>query len=478
MYLRKGKADMRILLLSPPYKPEYMRNARCDFVSLSATQWYPILLGYCGAYLEGQRHEVKLIDAPAQYLDHKTAASVIMDYRPDLIVLYTGFMSEKNDLEFTDPLVEKLKCEAVITGPYASIDPEGTLFRARVIDKLITGEFEHPVGELAAGKRPQDIKNLLFKEGGRIKRNPERDYLNTGELDAIPFVSRFFKTHLKIYDYKTPSEFYPFIDIMTGRGCKWGLCTYCLWVHVYVKGRTYNLRSINNVMEELRFMERDMTDVRSVMVQDDTFTANRAREFCEAKMEADIKLPWSCYARADIRYEDLKLMKKAGCRNLHVGYESGSDRILSLIAKGLTAERMNIFTRDAKRAGLRVHGDFAIGFPGETKREAMETIRWAHRLNPDTAQFQLMIPFPGTPFYKYMKEMGWLNVYGQPDMPNFTNEEIRAMAKMAYRKFYLSPRYLCKCLRDPREHFFNRLKTIKRAVPAMFWKNWEVSNDR
>ena len=57
---------MRILLLSPPYLPEYMRNARCDFVSLSATQWYPILVGYCGAYLEGQGHEVKLVDAPAR----------------------------------------------------------------------------------------------------------------------------------------------------------------------------------------------------------------------------------------------------------------------------------------------------------------------------------------------------------------------------------------------------------------------------
>jgi len=465
---------MKIILLSPPYKLEYMRNARCDFVSLSGTQWYPILLGYCGALLEGKGHEVKLIDAPASHLNHEDTASLVLEYKPDMIVLYTGFMSEENDLQFGDRLVEELKCEAVIAGPYASIDPEGTLGRARVIDKLIAGEFEYPVCELAGGQRPQEIKNILFKEGNRITRNPQREYLSGRELDAIPFVSRFFKRHLNLYDYKTPSELYPFIDIMTGRGCKWGLCTYCLWVHVYVKGRTYNLRSAANVIEELGFIEKDMPGVRSVMIQDDSLTPERARELCEAKIKIGNEIIWSCYARADIDYETLRLMKRAGCRNLHVGYESASDRVLGLIKKGITAERMSVFTRDAKRAGLRIHGDFAIGFPGETREEALKTIRWAYRLNPHTAQFQLMIPFPGTPFYAYMKEKGWLNNKGQPDMPDFTNAQIRAMAKTAYRSFYLSPKYLYKCVRDPGEHFFKRLATIKRAIPAMFWKRWEV----
>ena len=81
---------MKILLLSPPYLPEYMRNARCDFVSLSGTQWYPILLGYCGAYLEGQGHSVEFIDAPAAHLDHDDTALLVFKYRPDLIVVYTG----------------------------------------------------------------------------------------------------------------------------------------------------------------------------------------------------------------------------------------------------------------------------------------------------------------------------------------------------------------------------------------------------
>jgi radical SAM superfamily enzyme YgiQ (UPF0313 family) len=463
---------MKILLLSPPYVPEYMRNARCDFVSLSATQWYPILLGYCGAYLEAKGHKVRLIDAPAHHLDHESTRQVVRRYKPDLLVVYTGRMSENNDIDLADSLADELGCEAVLVGPYASIHPEKTLSKTAVVNKLVVGEFEHPVGEIAQGREIADTKNLVYKEGERILSNPVRAYLTGKELDEIPFVSRFFRDQVNVYRYKTPSEYHPFMDILTGRGCKWGQCTYCLWVHTYVKGSTYNTRSISNVIEELEFIEREMPQIRSIMIQDDTFTEDRAQEFSEAKIRAGITLPWSCYARANIGLDALRLMKLAGCRNLHVGFESADSRVLRRIKKGLSVARMTSFTRDAKKAGLRIHGDFAIGFPGETPENALKTIEWACRMNPDTAQFQLMIPFPGTPFFEEMEGKGWLNAEGQPDMPQFTNEEIRAMAKKGYRSFYLSPHYLAKCMRHPYEHFFGRLKTIVRAIPAMFWQHW------
>ncbi|HPD17679.1 MAG TPA: radical SAM protein [Planctomycetota bacterium] len=463
---------MKVLLLSAPYVPEYMRNARCDFVSLSATQWYPILLGYCGAWLEGQGHTVKLVDAPAHYLDHEATRRIVREFRPDLLVLYTGRLSEQNDLDLAEPLVEELGCDAVLVGPFASIDPEATLAKARVIAKLVVGQFEHPVAELAAGRPPAEVRNLVRREGSSIVRNPVRPYLTGEELDAIPFVSRFLARQVDLRRYKTPSELFPFMDILTGRGCCYGHCTYCLWVHTYVCGTNYSVRSIGNVIEELRCIERELPQVRSVMIQDDTFPESRAREFSEAKLAAGIRLPWSCYARGNMGFEVLKLMKRAGCLNLHVGYESGDPEVLQRIRKGVTVERMTQFTDDAKRAGLRIHGDFAVGFPGETPESFEKTIAWAKRLDPYTAQFQLMIPFPGTPYHDMMKAEGWLNARGEPDMPQFSNEQIRAMAKRAYRRFYLTPRYLWKCLCHPYDRVLVRLKTMARAVPAMFWRRW------
>lgn len=468
------EADVRVLLLSPPYLPEYMRNARCDFVSLSATQWYPILLGYCGAWLEKCGYNVKLIDAPAYYLDHKVTEKIVLDYKPDFLVVYTGLKSQDNDIEIADALTEKAGCETIFVGPYASINPEEIFKKSRCVNKVVTGEFELPIQEIIEKKPNEDIKNLIYKEGEKIFRNEERPYLSTAELDQFPFVSGFFKNHLDIYRYKTISEYYPFIDIMTGRGCKWGLCTFCLWVYTYIKGPAYNLRSIDNVIEEFKFIKKELPKVRSVMIQDDTFTEERAMEFSEAKIRAKIDLPWSCYARGNISYEVLCTMKRSGCRNLHVGYESGDPNILRSVKKGVTRERMTKFTADAKRAGLRIHGDFAIGFPGESAETCRATINWAKELNPHTAQFQLMIPYPATPYYNLLKQKDWLNENGEPDYPEFSNEEIRAWARKAYRSYYLSHKYLWKAICHPYEHFFGRMKAISRAIPAMFWRRWKV----
>jgi radical SAM superfamily enzyme YgiQ (UPF0313 family) len=463
---------MRVALLSPPYKKDYMRNARCDFVSLSSTQWYPLWLGYAGAWLEHCGHEVTLIDAPSQYFDHAQTEALITDWRPDMLVVYTGQQSRKNDVEFADRLTEKLNCITVLVGPFYSAFPEETLAMARVVQFGIESEFEHPLAQLAEGQPPADIQNLLYRDGDRIVRNELRPYLNTRQLDDIPFVSRFFKNHVRLRDYKTISEFYPFMDLMTGRGCNWGHCTFCLWANTFIKGKTYNLRSIDNVVEEFAYIQQELPEVRSVMIQDDMLTDERALAFSARKIKRDIKLPWSCYARSNLTYETMRVMKRAGCRVLHVGYESADPKILKTIRKGVSHKRMNEFTFRAKQAGLRIHGDFIIGFPGETPETALATIQWAKKLNPHTAQFQLANVLEGTPFHAMLKENGWLTPDGEPDYPDFSNEEIRRTAKQAYRAFYLSPQYALKCLRHPYEHLFGRLKTISVAIPAMFWRKW------
>lgn len=468
--LNKG-VFVKVLLLSPPFLRGYMRNARCDFVSLSGTQWYPLLLGYCGAWLEKCGHNVKLVDAPSYNLDHQTTEKLVIDYKPEWLIVYTGRISEDNDVAFADKLTEQIGCETVIVGPYASTFPKETLKKAKRVKYLITGEFELPVQEIIEGKKHAEISNLVYKDGHEIIQNPEKPYLDTKQLDQIPFLSRFFKKHLDVYKYKTISEPYPFMDIMTGRGCKWGHCTYCLWVNSYVKGPVYNCRSIENVIEEMQFITKEMSEIKSIMIQDDTFTEERAREFSEAKLRAGIKLKWSCYARGNMSYDVLKLMKRANCLNLHVGFESADQGILREIKKGVTKDRMTKFTIDAKNAGLRIHGDFAIGFPGETKKSALETIKWACKIRPHTAQFQLMIPFPGTPFHNELKEKGWLKD-NMPHYPELLTEELETMAKKAYRKFYISLPFVKQILIHPYEMFFSRIETYYRAIPAIFWKKY------
>lgn len=461
---------MKILLLSPPYLPDYMRNARCDFISWSGTQWYPIWLGYCGAFLEKNGYNVKLIDAPAYRLNHEDTKKEILKYSPEILVVYSGLKSEDNDIKFAEDIFDILRCKIVFVGPYTSINSERILRKSEKINFAVKGEFEYPVLEIAEGKNHKNIKNLLYKESMEIKINEVRPYLTTSELDNIPFVTEFFSRHLNFKYYRTISELYPFIDLMTGRGCEWGICTYCLWVHSFVTGPTYNKRTIKNVIEEFKFIKKELKNVKSVMIQDDTLPASRARELSEALLSANIKIPWSCYTRADIDYETLKLMKKSECRNLHVGYESGNQTILKNIKKGVSIERMAKFTDDAKKVGLRIHGDFAIGFDGETEDTIKETIKFAKRINPHTAQFQIMIPYEETPFYNYLKDNGFLKD-DAPDYPNLPTEQMIKFSKKAYISFYLSFKHIIKVLKNPYEYLIKQRRAIISAIPILFSRN-------
>ncbi|MFH1478220.1 MAG: radical SAM protein [Candidatus Omnitrophota bacterium] len=458
----------KVLLLSPPYLKYYMRNARCDFVSLSKTQWYPIWLGYCGAFLEKHGYKVRLIDAPSYRLSYRECENMAIEYEPDLLVVYSSTQSEDKDIEFVEKLVDKMHCRAVFVGPYVSISPEMVLKKTKRIDLAIKGEFEYPVFELLKGTDYNQIKNLYYKIDEDIRHNESRPLLDTKELDGIPFVTDFFKRHLNFKYYKTPSEYYPFIDLMTGRGCEWGRCTFCLWVHSFIPGPVYNCRSISNVIGEFKFVETKMPRIRSIMVQDDTLTSERARELSEQLLENNIKIPWSCYARPDMELDVLNLMKKAGCRNLHVGYESANLEVLKNIRKGITKDRMTRFNEDVKKSGLRIHADFAIGLEGETREGVFETIKWAKELDPETAQFQLIIPYPSTPLYDSLKEKRFLSG-NIPDYPGLSKEEMKSLAKRAYREFYLSGRYLKKAIMNPYERIFTRIDTILSALNSIFF---------
>jgi len=456
------------LLLSPPYLKDYMRNARCDFVSLSGTQWFPILLGYLGAFLEGKGCNIKLIDAPAYNLSFRETENIYLDYKPDFLIVYPGDKSKESDIEFTDFLVAKYGAPAIFVGPYYSMDSFYFLKKSKRVSHGVEGEFEYPVWEWIQGKSLEEINNLVFKRDGSVIRNDSRLYLSQSELDSIPFVSNFFHRHLNFKYYRTASEPHPFLDIMTGRGCGWGLCTFCLWVHTYIKERTYNKRSIGNVMEELEFVEKNMKFVRSVMIQDDTFPKERIIEFCSEKLKRNIKIRWSCYVRADLDFETLQLMKKAGCLNLHVGFESANNEVLKKIKKGLTKERMTKFALEAKKAGLRIHGDFLIGLPGDSEENIKDLINWACSIRPYTAQFQIFIPFRGTPIYKELKQQGFLN-NNRINYPYLTNEKIEYLSKFAYRKFYLSLPYILEVLKHPVNLFFKKIRTIKKALSTVLW---------
>ncbi|MCD4844716.1 MAG: radical SAM protein [Methanosarcinales archaeon] len=467
---------MRIYLLNPPYFPHFIRGARWQDTGRGGTLYYPIWLSYVTCVVE-QEYKAKLVDAPAWNWDCKKVVDDVKKYRPDLIVMDSSFPSLNNDITVAKTIKEQYDCPTILIGPPASQFPEKILSSGS-IDIVARFECDFTIKEIIdkinKGEGLGDIKGISFKKNGKIIHNPNREFTSSDELDKIPFVSKVYKKHLNIRDYFLGQSLYPEVQIFTGRGCP-NLCTFCTWPQTLM-GKKYRVRSISNVLDELEWI-KDNLDVKEVFFEDDTFTINKTRvlEFCREYRKRGLNITWACNARVDtLDPVTMKEMKRSNCRLLVVGYESGSDMILRNIKKGFTVEQIKQFANNAKKAGLLVHGDFIIGSPGETKETIEQTKKLIKDIKPDLLQVSVASPFPGTEFYEWCKDSGYLNTEDPNEYlddkghqkaiisyPGLSNEEMVKEVDSMLKKYYISLSFVPLAMRQIlRKHGVDELKRL------------------
>jgi anaerobic magnesium-protoporphyrin IX monomethyl ester cyclase len=467
---------MKIVALNPPFLPRYSRESRSPAVAKSGTLYYPMWLAYAVGFLEKQGHEVLFIDAPAAGLSFEQAEQRIIDFSPQLAIVDTSTPSIYSDVEVACSLKRKIPgLFAVLVGVHVSALPEQTLSLNTGLDAVAIGEYEATLTGLASAlSAPHgrdalaSIPGIAFRDKtGAVVRNAPRDYMD--DLDALPLVSAVYKKHLSVEPYFYGHSRHPLIVIMTGRGCPFH-CTYCVVPQV-LQGHRYRRRSVKNVVDEFVYIRDNFPRVREIMIEDDTLTADakRCRELSGALVAAGAtRIPWSANSRADVDFETMAAMKKAGCRLFCVGFESGDQEILNNIKKGTTLDKIRRFMKDAKRAGILIHGCFMVGNRGETLETLETTLRFAKELSPDTAQFYPIMVYPGTDDYRYFKENGWivtedfrqwLTADGLHSSvvsnPRLTHDALVDFCDRARREFYLRPGYIAgkavQALRDPGE---------------------------
>lgn len=464
---------MKVLLFAPPYVPSFMRNARWDAVTVSGSNWYPIYLAYCAGLLEKHGHEVKLLDAQVDGISREKLYKIIEDFNPELTVMYFSIVSLDNDLQIAEYIQEQLKRDIVLVGYSASINPIETLCRSKV-KMLAEGEFDFTILDLANSKRVDQIDGLYWKDSiNELHVNSPRRPVTAKELDDFPFVSDVYRRHLNIRNYYQAMHYYPFIDLFTGRSCPWGLCTFCVWPNTINKGARYRTRSVENVVDELRFIRKEMHYIKDIYFQDDTLPNDRACEISNAILYAKLKIRWSCYSRANLDLDTLKLMKKAGCHLVEVGFESASDEILKNIRKGITKKQMDEFVQSARKANLDIIGAFIIGLPGETRETIQETVEWIKKLPIKRNTITLLKPFPGTPIYKSLKEEGYL-LEGKPNYPHLSSDALSEYTKWSLKKVYFSKEYFLRVLFRPREWIWIA-KSSRYLLPYLLKKNNNIS---
>jgi len=454
---------LKVLLLNPPFVPEYIRSSRWAAISVSGSNWYPIYLAYSTGLLEKYGHKTKLVDGPVDKLSHEDVFKMANGFSPDISVLYISDKSLGNDIEVGEKINDLTGCSIILVGPWCSINPDEILKKSDKIDSLAIGEFDYTVLELAEGKPEEEIAGLVWKNNGKVVHNPPRIPLTPEQINEFPFVTDVYRRHLNIQNYFQAPHLHPFVDLFTGRGCSWGKCTFCLWPHTINKGASYRTGDINRTIEELEFIKKELPFVKEVFIQDDTLPEWRAKELATAIIENNLDITWSCYTRADSKsnIETLKLMKKSGCRCLHVGYESSNPQMLKNIKKGTTPEMLEKFTEMTNKVGLVNHADFIIGLPGETEETINATVNWAKTLKVDSYQFTIPKPYPETPFHAWLEENGYLKD-GWANYPDLSSEEIEKWTKWALIQTNMNPRYLMRMMAKPGE--WKRLMRSARYV--------------
>ena len=441
---------MKTLLLNPPSFEKFDGGASSRWPATREIEsyWYPVWLGYPAAMIK----ESRLLDAPPHHIGPEETIGIAADY--DFVVFFTSTAGFQSDVRMAEAMKSrKPDIKIAFVGPHVSVLPEKSLRASEAIDFVTHKEFDFAVTDFAAGKPLDQIPGVHFlRDGKLVSTQPNLPIEN---LDALPWVAPVYKRDLDMTKYNVPFLLHPYLSFYTTRGCP-AKCTFCLWPQT-MSGHPWRTRSPQHVAGEVEYVLQNFKGLKEIFFDDDTFTFSKGRVLEICQVLKPLKFTWSCTSRVLTDYETLRAMKDAGCRLLIVGFESGDDQILKNIKKGANVETARRFVKDAKRAGIVIHGDFIIGLPGETKETIRQTIKFAKELDCETIQVSVAHAYPGTELYDYFMENNLLSRNHMADeaghqlpmanFPHLSGVEMLEAVEKFYGDYYFRPKVAARIVR-------------------------------
>lgn len=475
-----------ILLVNPPY-------TNIEGLKESAGHAMPLNLAYLASYLRINTDcQIKIIDAEADSLSIEDIVDKIIELNPKITGFTIPTPSFNSIIKITKLIKEKNNQIILVGGgPHPTVLPEETL-KDSLLDFIVLSEGEITFYELV--KKIINQENDFEKINGLAFRGKERTIVTEkrkliDNLDDIPLPSRDLFDLKKYYTAptkKTSSASYD-TPILTSRGCPYN-CTFCISRCMW--GQGVRFRSIDSVIKEMEECI-EKYGINEFNVIDDTFTIDNKRvmAICQIIIDKGWKISWNCMGRVNtITDEMIKLMKKAGCKKIAFGLESGNEEVLRLMDKKASLKMAEEAVGIARKNGMEVLGSFMIGNIGETKERIMETVNFAKKLDLDNATFFIVCPYPGTVIYKIAKEKGYVSEENKWEefapltktkpiliQDNLSAEELIYLQKLAFRKFYLRPKYILRKIKKIKKIgdlkiIFEGLRILTRILNKKFKK--------
>ena len=362
----------------------------------------PLGLLYISAYLKKRGLSVSVFDATFRAPEDFTAA--LERERPSVVGIYCNLMTKRRVLD----MVREAKAAGVpvvLGGPDPPFHAEEYL--ARGADAIVIGEGEEAMEELAlalsrsASRKLHSVSGIVFRDdAGSVVRTEPRAFLT--DLDVLPMPDRDaidMEPYLRVWkEHHGRSS----LSLICARGCAY----HCDWCSHAVYGKTHRRRSPSNVARELEELEsRYRPD--QVWYADDVFTIKPSWLFAYAEEleRRGLHVPFECISRADRLSEPIvDTLARIGCFRIWIGSESGSQKILDAMRRGVTVEQVQAATRLCQSRGIEVGMFIMVGYEGEEEEDLRATVEHLKKAGPDVFLTTVAYPIKGTGYYEKVRD--------------------------------------------------------------------------
>lgn len=432
-YLSAALKPVDVLLVNLPWKEKGRWGVR------AGSRWphikdrdeedylpFPFFLAYTASVLLKRGVSVRVLDAIAECMEEDDFKHLTEELEPSLLIAEVSTPSLKNDLTLLGRL-RKGDTKIAVCGLDFNMRKPDFLKENDFIDFVMTGEYEYTALELIDciknSKALNEVKGLIYKEGPNIRFNPSRPLID--DLDELPWPLREQLPMQRYID--APGNMpVPCVQMWASRGCPFQ-CTFCAWPQLMYNSNRYRIRRPKAIADEIEYLVRERK-FKSVYFDDDSFNISKKNtlDLCREIKERRLNVPWAIMARADTMDEEMLLaMKDAGLHAVKYGVESAKQELVDNVSKNLNLKKAEQVIRFTKSLGIKTHLTFTFGLPGETEETIKMTIDYAIELDPDTAQFSIMTPYPGTEYYRQLDAKGHITSKDWSDYDGASKSVIR-----------------------------------------------------
>jgi anaerobic magnesium-protoporphyrin IX monomethyl ester cyclase len=367
---------------------------------------------YAAAELRAHGHDVAFFDAMLASSEDEWGHAIARR-RPDVAVIFEdnfNYLSKMCLLRMRTAALRMLElardagCVAIVCGSDATDHPEQYLDHGA--DFVVVGEGEETLTQLlehvgcAPLQDPTELCGLVFRDADSALVSTGRRP-NLKDLDAIPFPA-WDLIDVERYRRAWAPHGHFSMNMVTTRGCPF----HCNWCAKPIWGQRYNVRSPENVVDELEWL-RGAYSPDHISFADDIFGLRPGwlRDYADLVRSRDAVVPFKCLSRADLLLRDgeIAALRDAGCETVWVGAESGAQQVLDAMDKGTRVDQIVESARRLHEAGIRVGFFLQFGYPGEGADEIEATRRLVREAGPDDIGISVSYPLPGTRFYERVR---------------------------------------------------------------------------